>query len=297
MRSDRREACRPGHELAVGIGFVRALDDGEHAGGVGHREGEDGDAVEAAAGRHDAAGADASGGRLQADDLVEAGGHAARSRRCRCRARRARRRAATTTAEPELEPPLMRVGVAGAARPAVGRARADEAGGELVEVGLADADGAGGDQLLRPRRRAPPAVGERRTGGGGRQPGDVDVVLDRERHTEQGQLGAPLCTIEAGGARQQCLDLRLDQSASGDGDPHAGRAFDLEAALQREQRLPGRGAGLVGAGPVGEGERCGVQGGRRLVYREVHRTIRARARSSDSGTRSSGRSSVCCNAA
>ena len=54
---------------------------------------------------------------------------------------------ATATAEPELEPPLMRSAREGAARPAVGRAGADEAGRELVEVGLADADGAGRDQL------------------------------------------------------------------------------------------------------------------------------------------------------
>ena len=53
------------------------------------------------------------------------------------------RPSATAVAEPELEPPLMRVGVVGVADGAVGGAGADQAGGELVEVGGAEEEGAG----------------------------------------------------------------------------------------------------------------------------------------------------------
>ena len=60
------------------------------------------------------------------------------------------RPAATATAEPELEPPGIRLGVERVARHAIGRAHADQAGGELVEIGLADDDGAGRAQ---PRHR------------------------------------------------------------------------------------------------------------------------------------------------
>ncbi len=97
------------------------------------------------------------------------------------------RPAATATAEPELDPPGMSSASNGVARNAVGRAHADQAGRELVEIGLADDDGAGRAQ---PRHRggvAPRRVGEGRAGGGGRQAGDVDVVLHGDRHAVERQ--------------------------------------------------------------------------------------------------------------
>ena len=80
------------------------------------------------------------------------------------------------------------------ARHAVGRAHADQAGGELVEVGLADDDGAGLDQALHDLGRLLRLVGEARAGGGRRQAGDVDIVLHREGHAVERQpvdLAAP----------------------------------------------------------------------------------------------------------
>src|SRR5258705_9606021 len=43
-------------------------------------------------------------------------------------------------------------GIEGVARHAIGRAHADQAGGELVEVGLADQDRAGVEQALEDRK-------------------------------------------------------------------------------------------------------------------------------------------------
>ena len=89
---------------------------------------------------------------------------------------------ATATAEPELEPPGTSAGSQAVARHGIGRAHADEAGGELVEIGLADDERA---RALRSRATASASrsrrIGKVRTGRGGRQAGDVDVVLDRER--------------------------------------------------------------------------------------------------------------------
>ena len=48
-------------------------------------------------------------------------------------------------------------------------------------------DRAGREQPRAPRRRRAGAVGEGRAGGGGRHAGDVDVVLDRERHAVERQ--------------------------------------------------------------------------------------------------------------
>ena len=90
--------------------------------------------------------------------------------------------AATATAEPELDPPGMSFGIEQVARHAVGRAHADQAGGELIEVGLADDDRAGLPQARDHGRVARGLVGEGRTGRRGRQALDVDVVLDRDRN-------------------------------------------------------------------------------------------------------------------
>ena len=91
------------------------------------------------------------------------------------------RPAPTAVAEPELDPPGMRSGAQSVARNAVGRAHADEPGRELIEIRLADDDRPGAFEPLDDERRALGIVSERRTGGGRRQPGDVDIVLDDKR--------------------------------------------------------------------------------------------------------------------
>src|SRR5262249_56186673 len=60
---------------------------------------------------------------------------------------------------------------------AVGRARADESGGELVHVGLADGEGAGFGERLDDGRAAGGRVRVGGTAGGGREAGEVDVVF------------------------------------------------------------------------------------------------------------------------
>ena len=96
--------------------------------------------------------------------------------------------AATATAEPELEPPGHVLRVEGVARNAVGRAHADQAGGELVEVGLADQDRARGEQPLDYEGILLCDIRELRASRGGRMAGRVDVVLDRERDAVERQV-------------------------------------------------------------------------------------------------------------
>jgi hypothetical protein len=67
----------------------------------------------------------------------------------------------------------------------VGRPRAHEAGSELVEVRLAHEERPSVDQTLDNRRALGRYSGKRRTGGGRRNTRDVDVVLDRERDSEE----------------------------------------------------------------------------------------------------------------
>ena len=116
-----------------------------------------------------------------------------RSRRCRCRARAAPGPAATATAEPRARAARDELRIERVARHAIGRAHADEPGRELIEIGLAD------DQSRRPPAAARPQVasaagliGEGRTGRGGRQARDVDVVLDRDRDAVKRALRASL---------------------------------------------------------------------------------------------------------
>ena len=142
--------------------------------------GEDRDAVIGFACGHDAVGADDPDGGFDADDALQACGHAPRSggvgadRDVGLAGGDRDGRAGTGTAADEF-------GAAAVGHGAVGRPGADEAGRELVEIGLADDDGAGRAQCRHDGRVALGSVGELRAGGGGGQPGDVDVVLDRER--------------------------------------------------------------------------------------------------------------------
>ena len=144
------------------------------------------DAIQRPARRHHARGRDQPEARLQPDDVVEHRRHPAASRgvgaeRQRHQAGRYRhRRARTRSARNEIAAHRI-------AGDAIGRAHADQTGGELVEIGLADDDGAGraqsGDGGGVVRRR----IGKGRAGGGGRQARGVDIVLHRDRDAVERQ--------------------------------------------------------------------------------------------------------------
>ncbi len=89
--------------------------------------------------------------------------------------------AETATADPELEPPGISGGIARIARHAVGRAHADQPGGELIKIGLADDDSAGGAQASDHRGVLVRLIGIGGAGCGGEKLGNVDIVLDRDR--------------------------------------------------------------------------------------------------------------------
>jgi hypothetical protein len=102
-------------------------------------------------------------------------------------AKRYTSRRATATAEPALDPPGTSSGSMRIARDAIGRAHAHQSSRELVEIGLAD-DGmapAIAQAVPPPVASASRIVGERRTGGGGGQARDIDVVLDGEGHAPE----------------------------------------------------------------------------------------------------------------
>ena len=135
-----RRAERPW--ARIGIGGIGAGHGRERGEGIVDGEREHRDAIERAAGRHDARGGDQAEARLEADDVAQPRRHAARAggvgaerERNEAGADRDRRtRARSAGNQRRIEQ---------VARSAVGRAHADEAGGELVEIGLADDDGAG----------------------------------------------------------------------------------------------------------------------------------------------------------
>ena len=88
--------------------------------------------------------------------------------------------AATATAEPELDPPGISSAIEQIPRHAIGRAHADQAGGELVEIGLADDERAGRAQARHRGRIVRRLIAEGRTGRRRRHAGDVDIVLHRD---------------------------------------------------------------------------------------------------------------------
>ena len=149
----------------VGIGGIETAGDSGHGLGVGHGQGEHRDAVEGAAGGQQAAGGQPALGRLEPDDIVEAGRHTAGAggigaqRKGQQAARDHAGRAGTGAAAD-----VIRIEAVG--HRAIGRAGADQAGGELVEVGLADDDGAGGAQFGHHRGVGLSRVGELGAGGG-----------------------------------------------------------------------------------------------------------------------------------
>ena len=187
----RAPGAPSGRGARIRIGGIGAAHGCERGEGVVDGEREHRDAIERAAGRHHAGGGDEAEARLEADDVAEprrhaagAGGVGAERERHEAggdRDRRARARSAGNQRRIEQ-----------VARNAVGRAHADEAGGELVEIGLADDDGAGGFQPGDAGRVLARLVGEGRAGGGGRQSLDVDIVLHRDRHAIEREAGIAL---------------------------------------------------------------------------------------------------------
>ena len=178
------ERDRPRERIALVLAGDHLVD----GPGVVDGAGKHGDAVERAAGRHHAPGRHRAHRGLEADDVVEARRHAARARRVGAERERhqAQRhgdgRARTRSARHDG-------GIESVPRHRIGRAHADQAGGELVEVGLADQQRAGGKRALDRGGAGLGRVGEGRTGGRGRQARGVDVVLDGERDAPQ-RLGA-----------------------------------------------------------------------------------------------------------
>ena len=173
----------------IRIGAIGAGDGGECGKRVVDGERVHGDAIERAAGRNDAGIREEPEARLEPYGVAQRRWHPARARGigaererhkpCGDRERRTRARAARDQRAIEQ-----------VARNAVGRAHALEPGGKLIEVGLADDDRA---RALEPRdagRVFIRHIGEGGAGGGGRHPGDVDIVLDSHGDPVQRAIGA-----------------------------------------------------------------------------------------------------------
>ncbi len=241
------EAVRRQRPRIVVVG-VEAGGDREHAFGVLGGQREDRHRVERTARRHDAARRQRAAAGLVADQVVERGGHAAGAggvgaeREARQPERDRDRRSGARAARNER-------GVEGVAARAVGRAGAVQARGELVEVGLADRDRAGVDQPLHDRGVPLRRVGERRAAGGGRQAGEVDVVLDREGNAVERQArripAFQVSCVDAEGARVEPADPDVVRIRV----RHAGEQVFHE--FERREL-----AGLVQAAQGGDVERC-----------------------------------------
>ena len=282
-----RPCCAARREVAVGVGVVAAFDERRAPRAASAtREGEDRHAVEAAARRHHAARADAARRRLQADDVVEAGRHAAR--------------AGGVGAERERH---------FAARDDDRRARARAA-----------ADAVGGERAARPRRRASACrPGRSRTGRGWscrrrrrrprsasatqcawaarssetpgrprswRRPATSMLSLTANGTPKSGIVRRSSRRVAAArGARFERCDLAHDAVTVDQRDPHPRRALRLEAPLQGQERLARRGVAHRCGEPVVNREQCRIGHATvwcALVYRCVYCTkcagLRARAR-------------------
>jgi len=128
----------------------------------------------------------------------------------------------------------------------VGRAHADEAGGELVEIGLANDEGAGSSQARHRGRIVGRVEAESRTGRRGRQAGDVDIVLDREGHAVERQI------FVARGFERLGLGQHLGFVAQGDEQRRIGVGADAGKSPGDGLRR-GHGAGPVRCHDVEDG--------------------------------------------
>ena len=168
-----------GQRARVGIIGIETRDDAIDQPGIGRVVRKHADAIERATGRHQSARAPAALARFVADQMVERRRDPPRPRRVcaqregnKSRCNRDRRSRTRATADIGAV-----IGVGGNAE---GAARADEAGGELVEIGLAHAQGPGGFELRHDICRMSRSIGKGRAAGGGFEPVDVDIVLHRE---------------------------------------------------------------------------------------------------------------------
>ena len=150
---------------------------------------------------------------------------------------------ATATADPKLEPPGIRSARTDCGH-AIGRAYADEAGGELIEIGLADDDRAGRPQ---PRHTKGEACGASKRSPGRRRwcrAGGVDIVLDRERSRTS---GCPQRPCRRG--------LRLPLSAAASSRRLMKRAGSSRSRVSVEAARDGL-RGRNGAGAMRGDKRC-----------------------------------------
>jgi hypothetical protein len=200
----------------IGIALVVAARDAGHELGVVHRQCEHRHAIQRAARRHHARRAEPAPGGLQADDIVEAGRHAARARGVRAQGKRRQparhhgRGAGTGTAADVLR-------LEGVGHGAQRRTRAHQAGGELVQVGLAHQDGAGRAQAAHDGGVLIGHIGEFGAGGRGGPARGVDVVLDGEGHAIQRQ--ARQIAVHGGEQAAQRLQLPRQRHAVHAADP------------------------------------------------------------------------------
>ena len=254
-RQRERESLRqrPGGQLELarpGVARIVAAQHVEHGDRIRHGERENRHAIQRLTGRHNAPCADEAAARLQSDDVVQPGRHPARTRGIG-----AERKAGAAARDGDGRPGTRPAGDVFFAERighgAVWRPRAHQPGGELVQVGLADQDGAGGFELLHHRGGARGNVGERGTGRGGRQAGDVDVVLDRVRNAVQRQARK-----HAGVVAQHLLEL---PGAPGErvgrhpGDPGAG----IGVVVRRTQGFDHFGRLALAEPVIGEKRRDG----------------------------------------
>ena len=163
----------------------------------------------------------------------------------------------TTTAEPELEPPLHAIGCEGAARP---RRRASACRPGRWRTGRGWSCRSQTAPASSSRATTVACAGAMYANAGQAavvgSAGDVDVVLDRERHPKQGHRSQRRFTI---GVRCfACLQggqLRVELRGGGMRYPRGLGAFDEQSRAQRAQQLTRRAARLISKMPVRERER------------------------------------------
>ena len=219
----------------------------EHRLRIVRRERKDRYAIERAAGRHHTTRRERALGRLQANDVVEPGRHAARA--CRIGAERKTHQPARHHRGRAGTRPARHIGGVEAVRyRAVGRARAVEPGGKLVEIGLAEKNGTGVDQALHRGGGVWRRVGEFRAGCGSRLARVVDVVLDREGDAVEREFapvaarrGEALCERDQLRVDRRCVETQnpgcvVRHSRRGSGNVHhQGCRFKVACAILRQQ--------------------------------------------------------------
>ena len=204
-------------------------------------------AVQRPACRHQTGVGDQPEARLQSDDVVEHRGHAART--CRVGAECERHQAGgNRNRRSRTRPARNQIGANRIDGNAIGRADADQTGGELVEIGLADDDGAGRAQFCHRRRILRGRIGEGRAGRRGRQALRVDIVLHGNRHAIQRKRRRVL--------RGQRFGLRQRLLLVAQTDEHGRVVIGADALIAARNSLRrGHGRGAVRGDDGGNGFR------------------------------------------